>query len=269
MNLLEASILGLIQGLTEFLPVSSSGHLILMREFLGITGGHGLAVDAVLQLATACAVIIYFHRDLMRLAQVALLCVQRRETDERDRTLILALMLGTLPAVIVGVFLEDYMDAAFRSASLVALTLIAGSVLFVIAEYVAKRIPAKKPLTIQAGVIVGLFQALALVPGVSRSGATISGGLLLGLSREDAARFGFLLSVPIILGSGGKKLLELQTSGVLQSELVPIALAAGVAFASGLAAIHVLIRYLKHHSLRVFAAYRVVLALVVLVLVWL
>lgn len=259
------ALLGLVQGLTEFLPVSSSGHLIIAREVFGMNTQNGLAVDAVLQLATILAVLVYFRRDILQLAQTAFAFVMRKPVEAKDKTLFFALILGTIPAVLGGLFLEKTMDTAFRSAALVAWVLIAGSGLFLIAEYIASKRIEKRPLTLLSGIVIGLFQTLALIPGVSRSGSTISGGLMLGLSREEAARFGFLLSVPIILGSGGKKLLELGSSGLLEAQWIPILVAAVVAFAVGMLVIHYLMRYLKNHSLMVFAVYRVLLAIAVVV----
>lgn len=267
MSILDALILGVTQGLTEFLPVSSTGHLILMRDLLGMTTENGLGVDAMLHFATALAVGLYFRHDILRLARSTLLWVRTRSCDSADRVLILALILGTIPAAIAGFFLEHTMDTLFRDAHLVAVVLLVGSALFLVAEYVHKKQQTLKPLTVGKGVAVGFFQVLALVPGMSRSGSTISGGLLLGLSREQAARFGFLLSFPIILGAGSKKLMELSGSGALGEEWFPILIGAAAAFVSGLAAIHYLLKFLKNHTLLVFVVYRVLLALVVLVLV--
>ena len=264
MELIAVIILGIVQGITEFLPISSSGHLILARELLGMEAQNGLAFDAVLQLATGLAVVAYFWRDLVRLFKSAVSYVSGKGIDATDRTLIVAIILGTIPAVIAGLLLETKMETVFRSASLVALMLIAGSVVMAGGELVAARY-ARGPLTIKKGVGIGLFQCLALIPGFSRSGATISGGLLLGLTRENAARFGFLLSVPIILGSGLKKLFELETGNSIGLPLVAGSL---VAFIVGLSAIHFLMRYLKTRTLWVFMWYRLALAAVVLLLVF-
>ena len=194
--------------MAEFLPVSSSGHLILVREFFNISAERGLAVDAVLQLATALAVVVYFSRDLKRLVYTAFRRIAGHNVPREDLLLIFSIVVGTVPAVTAGLFLEETMETIFRSAELVAYALIAGSVVMLLAEYVSKkyRATATGSVTVWAGLVVGFFQALALIPGMSRSGMTISGGLFLGLSREAAARFGFLLAIPIILGSGMKKL---------------------------------------------------------------
>lgn len=264
------TLLGLVQGLTEFLPVSSSGHLIIARDLLSLNVPSGLAVDALLQLATVLAVVIYFRKDIGRLIKAACLLVFGRgdRVDTKERTLLLALIVGTIPAVIAGLLLEKMMDTVFRSAVLVAWMLLAGSGLFLIAEYVSSRFAVKKTITLWRGLVIGLFQSLALVPGMSRSGATISGGLLVGLSREEAARFGFLLSVPIILGAGAKKFLDLGMSGLLTTEWPALLVGSIVSFGVGLAVIHYLLRYVRNHTLLAFIAYRVVLAVLVLVVAY-
>lgn len=249
-DVIAFSILGLVQGLTEFLPVSSTGHLILAREVFGLSTDHGLAVDAILQLATVLAVIVYFWRDLWKL----------------DHKTIIALVSGTVPAVILGILLEHDMETIFRSAHLVAYALIAGSAVILLAEWVGRRLAQVPELSWWRGAVVGLFQSLALVPGMSRSGMTISGGLVMGLTRESAARFGFLLSVPIILGSGAKKLLELGATGTLQM-LGPDLLVGGViAFTSGMLTIHVLLAFVRRYPLYPFVVYRLILATVILAL---
>lgn len=257
------AVLGLLQGLTEFLPVSSSGHLILAREVFGFNPINGLAIDAVLQLATALAILVYFHKDILRLIGSFLNLVVGKHAEREDTTLILALIAGTLPAALLGFFLEDTMATVFRSATLVAYALIAGSFVMLAAEYVSKGAQKKnlaaKP-TVWAGFIIGLFQSLALIPGMSRSGMTISGGLFFGLSRGAAARFGFLLATPIILGSGLKKLLDLGLSGVLGSIGPELLLGSIIAFASGIVAIHALLLFVRTQPLYVFIAYRLLLA---------
>lgn len=260
MDIFDALVLGIVQGITEFLPISSTGHLILAREIFGISADYGLAIDAVLQLATAFAVLIYFRRDIKELILGFFWRTEKRK-------IVFALALGTVPAILAGLLLEDYMETTFRSTELVAWTLIAGSFLFLAAEYTAKRYREKgsiKNITPARGLIVGLFQCLALIPGMSRSGATISAGLFLGFTREEAARFGFLLALPIIFGSGLKKALELGGEGILSSIGVPLFVSTLAAFLIGLAAIHYLLRYLRHNTLFVFVMYRVLLAGVVL-----
>jgi undecaprenyl-diphosphatase len=264
MSPFDGILLGAVQGITEFLPISSSGHLILMRDILGINTSGGLAFDAVLQLATALAVIVYFRRDIWRLivATVRIVIGRGATVPKSDKTLILALIVGTVPAVILGLLLEHAMDTLFRSALLVAVALIAGSILFIAAERFSRK--RAEAATVRQGFWIGLFQSLALVPGVSRSGATISGGLLLGLTRETAARFGFLLSVPVVLGSGLKKLHDIASSPTTDVAVLPLILGFVTAFAIGLVFISFLLRYLKDHTLYAFVWYRLALAAVVI-----
>jgi undecaprenyl-diphosphatase len=262
-EIITAIILGLVQGTTEFLPISSSGHLILMREALHATSANALAFDAVLQLATALAIILYFHRELWRLFQVFLRMVGRLPVEQKDRNMVLALMVGTIPAIVAGLLLESAMETFFRSPLLVAFVLVAGSGLFAFAEYRNSFFTTPvRSLSIKSGLIIGCFQALALIPGMSRSGATISGGLILGLSRFDATRFSFLLAVPIIVGSGLKKFLELALHESVAS-LTPMFIGAVVAFVVGLLAIHFMLIFVRNHTLWPFIWYRITLALVV------
>lgn len=260
MDIISSIILGVVQGATEFLPVSSSGHLILVREVMGLNIESGLAVDAVLQLATACAILVYFWKDFRVLCLGALSLIRGGVVSDVTRIMIYAIILGTIPAALLGLFLEDYMETTFRHASFVVATLLLGSLLFYIAEKIAKQ---NTSLTVKKGFAIGLFQALALFPGVSRSGASISGGLILGLSREEAARFSFLLAFPIIAGSGLVKLFELLGNDF--DGHTPLFVGALTSFAVGMLAIHVLLRYLRNHTLMVFIWYRIILACIVII----
>ena len=286
MGYIDAIILGAIQGLTEFLPVSSSGHLLIARDFLELPLVGTLTFDAVLQCATVLAVLVYFARDLWGIVFSALRYVTRKPVSEKEKTYLWAIILGTIPAIVFGLLLESKMDSVFRNVHLVALALLAGSALMYYAQkmsrvtlgnpsptsevgenHVEKTSPCSgvgecRGLTVKKGIIIGFFQSLALVPGISRSGATISGGLLAGFSREEATRFSFLLSVPILVGSGLKKLLEVDftASGTI---LGPLFIASSFAFFIGLLAIHYFIKYLKTHTLSVFIWYRVLLAIAI------
>ncbi len=261
-DILISILLGVVQGATEFIPISSSGHLILVRDVLGIETVGTLGFDAILQLATALAVLVYFRRDFLDLTRSFLDLTLGKSVETSKRVLLWAIVLGTIPAAIFGLLLQDYMETTFRSAGFVVVTLLLGSLLFFVAERVAKQ---NAHLTVRKGVGIGFFQALALFPGTSRSGATIAGGLILGLSREQAARFSFLLSFPIIFGSGLVKLLGLGGESVLlNTELL---LGAVAAFAVGILAIHYLLKYLRNHTLGVFIWYRVILAAIVFVFV--
>lgn len=258
MNFFDAIILGIVQGLTEFIPVSSSAHLIIVRDFLGIRPEGGLAFDAILQLATILAVAVYFYKDIYALCRSLLFWVLKKEVTPEHKILIVSIVFGTVPAVVLGLLLESYMDTVFRTVILTSVTLILGSCIFFLAEKYARH---NQTLSPKKGFIIGFFQALALIPGMSRSGMTISGGLFLGLSREMATRFSFLLSLPIITGSGLKKMYDLFSQGEMGNVGGHVLVASFFAFCVGLMAIHFLITYLKKHSLSIFAWYRIVLAL--------
>lgn len=264
MNILDGILLGAIQGVTEFLPISSSGHLILARELFGIATQQGLAVDAVLHFATALAVLLYFWKDVRALLHTAYTLACGGQVAKQDKILLYGIVVATIPAVILGLLLESYMATVFRSALLVAGTLIAGSLLMAGAEWAAARY-ARGELTLKSSILIGFFQSLALIPGMSRAGMAISGGLFLGLTRTQAARFAFLLALPILLGSGAKKLLELGSNGSFETLGFSLVVSAVTAFVVGLLAVHYLLKYLRNHTLGVFIIYRLVLALCVLV----
>ncbi len=255
-----AIVLGFIEGATEFLPISSSGHLIIARHLLGVNDLGGLTFDAVLQFATTLAIVLYFWKDIFYLFVTFYNLVRKNPVVEKDRVLFYSILFGTIPAVIAGLLLENYMDTVFRNVQLVAVTLILGSGLFWIAQKLATK---NKDLTLGKGIMIGFFQCLALVPGVSRSGATISGGLLSGLTQEESVRFSFLLSIPILIGAGLKKILEVRhdvfTSALGSSLLVGSA----VAFVTGLFAINFLIKYLKNNNLDLFIYYRIGLGIAI------
>jgi len=258
MDIFSSIILGAIQGLTEFLPISSSGHLIIARDIFGWQGNIDMAFDAVLQLATILALIVYFWKDILKLLKSFFLMIRGFSIEQKDKIMIWGIILGTIPAIIAGLLLETYMETIFRSALLVSFVLIVGSGLMFFAEKFSKK---DKELTIKKSIGIGFFQCLALIPGFSRSGATISGGLLFGLSREDAARFSFLLSIPIIAGSGCKKLLDLIQTGAISYDYQGIVLGSITAFVVGLFAIKFLMAFLKKYPLDVFIYYRLLLAI--------
>jgi undecaprenyl-diphosphatase len=252
-------LLGLVQGLTEFLPISSSGHLIIARYFANLQTIDPLAVDAILQLGTIIAVYIYFFPELWQIA---------RDFFQGRRTMGWAIILGTIPALIVGVIAEQYIDY-LRTPLIVAIVLIIGAVLFLLVEYWASRVAEHKKKAIASiklsqATTIGIAQCLAFVPGFSRSGSTIMGGMLTGFSREAAARFSFYLSLPIITVSGLKQLYDVLKEGVPEQAVLNLSIGTIVSFCVGLACIHFLLSYLKGHSLALFAWYRIVLGVVVL-----
>lgn len=268
MTHIGAIILGFIEGATEFIPVSSSGHLIIARHFLGLGEG-GLAFDAVLQLATSCAILFYFWRDILNILKTVWSMLTGKVVEQKEKVMVWAIAIGTIPAVIFGLLLEKSMDTIFRNVNLVALTLVLGSILFWYAQKVSEKFSnseiSKRVLTLKRGIVIGFFQCLALVPGVSRSGATISGGLIMGLTREEAVRFSFLLSIPVLFGAGLKKLLEVRHELFGAGFGSSLLLGSIVAFITGYFAIKFLITYLKNHNLNAFIWYRVAVAILLVI----
>ncbi len=249
MDLIQIAILALVQGLTEFLPISSSGHLVLVPKLMGWQE-HGLDLDAFLHLGTLAAVLVYFRNDLIDLVL-------------HKRKLGLAIILATMPAVLLGFGAKAYFSSdAVRSIASICITLILGSLLMVLADIYASaraEFKATEQMKIIDVLWIGCAQALALFPGVSRSGATISAGLFSGLKREDAARFSFLLGVPAIAGAGLLAVKDMLETGV---ELSYAGLGLGfiISAVSGYLAIDFLIKFLKTQSMKWFVIYRVVLA---------
>jgi undecaprenyl-diphosphatase len=263
MDLIQAIILGLVQGLTEFLPISSSGHVFLVPALFGWKDA-GSGFTAVIQIGTLLAVFIYFWKDLVAMAKAwtKSLTDQEARKDPNAR-LGWGVILGTIPVVIVGLLFEDQIDTTFRSPYFVAGSLIGLALLLWASEAAAKQLRNVKEVGIKDAVIIGLWQCLALIPGSSRSGSTITGGLFLGLKREAAARYSFLLSVPAVGGSGLYKLYKEQDV-LLADGLMPTLVATVVAFVSGYWAISFLIKFLQTRTTMVFVWYRVALGLIVL-----
>jgi undecaprenyl-diphosphatase len=254
---LNSILLGFVQAITEFLPISSSGHLIIFRDLTNTQFSYGLAFDSVLQLATTLSVVVYFRKDIYRLIKSGLLMLRGKLDNKSDKIMILGIIIGTIPAIIFGILLEDLMDSVFRNSLLVAGTLALGSAIMYLADKLSRE---DCKISIKNSLLIGFFQSIALIPGMSRSGMSISGGLLLGLKREVAIKFSFLLAIPILIGSGVKKFLDLGSTGVLGSiggELIAGSL---VSFIFGLVVIRFLITYLKNNSFNLFICYRLVLA---------
>jgi undecaprenyl-diphosphatase len=268
LELLQAIFLGVVQGLTEFLPVSSSGHLLLGQYFLGLDQRRfGLSFDVALHLGTLLAVVTFFWRDLLRMAYAFLgSFTGGRNLADPDQRLAYLVVASTIPAAMIGFFFEGFFEEDVRSPWVVVVNLVVVGLLFIVAEAVGRKSRPAEKLGFFGALAVGLAQAAALIPGVSRSGATITVGLFLGLRREEAARFSFLMSVPIIAGAGSLKLSEVVSEGLSVSEAVMF----GAGFLSsavvGYVAIRFLLAFLRDHSLRIFAYYRFALAALVAVL---
>ncbi len=267
MSFFQSIILGIIQGASEFLPISSSGHLILVPEFLGWED-HSLVLDTTLHLGTLAAVVIYFWKDLYSIIKSFLSDIQKsikfKDFSSKSK-LGFKIIVASFPAAILGFLLEDYFENIFRSALFVGLFMTFGTILMFFAEYFASKTPqTKEEPTFKQAIIIGIFQSLALFSGVSRSGATISGGMLNGLKRESAARFSFLLSVPIIFGAGILQLAKLISSGVSFS-YVNFGVGFAASFLVGFIAIKFLMHYLKSQKLTIFIIYRLILAALIFI----
>jgi len=264
---IQALIMGIVQGLTEFLPISSSGHLIILPSLLGWSDPFldSLAFSVVLHLGTLAALVSYFWRDWLVLVPAGLALVRDRSTrGDRHRQLVLNIAISTIPAVIAGLLLNDWIEANVRQPGLVALMLVLGAAILWLADRWGSKLLEIDGLGPFRALLIGVAQAFALVPGISRSGISISAGLFVGLGRADAARFSFLMATPVIAGAGLFELRKLAGGGAGPGDhLVPIVAGLLAATIAGFLAIHVLLRYLRTNSMAVFVVYRLVLAVVV------
>ena len=268
MSWFEAVVLGVVQGLTEFLPISSSAHLRIVGEAFG-WADPGAAFTAITQIGTELAVLLYFRKDIGRIIVAWLGSLAGRRKGDPDARMGWLIIVGSIPIVVLGLLFQDRIETTLRDLRIVAIALVAFSLIL----YWADRVGAKKRelehLTVGHGIAFGLAQALALVPGVSRSGGTITMGLFLGYTRAAAARYSFLLAVPAVLGSGFFQAYE-ALSGDVAGEGVawgPTIVATVIAFGVGLTVIAWLLRYLDRGSFTPFVVYRIVLGLLVLALV--
>ena len=260
----QAVILGLLQGLTEFLPISSSAHLLVFSQFFGWTDP-GAAFTAVTQIGTETAVILYFWHDIIRIIG-AWFGQYRRPETRRDPDVVIGwfVILGTIPISVLGLLFSDQIETVARNLWLVAGTLIGFGLILGIADRTARLVKPITSLTVRDGLIYGLAQALALIPGVSRSGATISAGLFMGYTREAATRYAFLLAIPAVLASGFYQALDIgQDPAVAWG---PTILATVIAFGVGYAVIAWLIRYVSTKSYMPFVIYRIGLGALVAIL---
>ncbi len=264
MDVLQAIVLGIVQGLTEFLPISSSGHLRVVPAFFGWEDP-GAAFTAVTQIGTMLAVLVYFRSDLLRIATTWLASLRdpalRSDIDARVGWYIL---LGTLPISVVGLAFSRQIESGARDLYLIGTALIVFSFVMLAAERFATRDREIEALTRRDGIVIGCAQAIALIPGVSRSGATISAGLFLGLARPAAARYSFLLSIPAVVLSGIFELRNIGEGGAAGAGATLIATL--LAFVVGYASIAFLLKFLVDHSISVFVTYRIAIGVLVLVL---
>ncbi|WP_216216946.1 undecaprenyl-diphosphate phosphatase [Amycolatopsis aidingensis] len=266
MGWFEALVLGLVQGLTEFLPISSSAHLRITAAFAG-WGDPGAAFTAVTQIGTELAVILYFGKKIGRILAHWFFSLYRSEyRSDPDARMGWLIIVGSLPIVVLGLLFQEDIEHAFRDLRLIATTLIVFGILLWIADRIGRKERELDRLTVPHGLGYGFAQALALIPGVSRSGGTITGGLLLGYKRSDAAEYSFLLAVPAVLGSGFYKLTDI--GGSNSPAWGPTILATVVAFGVGYLVIAWLMAFIKRRSFVPFVLYRLALGALLLVLVF-
>ena len=261
----EALVLGVVQGLTEFLPISSSAHISIVGQLIG-SRDPGSAFTAITQLGTEAAVLLYFRRDIVRI--VVAWCralVGRGPRDDPDARMGWLVILGSVPIVVLGLLFQDAIDSSLRDLRITAATLAGFALVLGFADARARTVRTLDQLTYRHGLLYGVAQSLALIPGVSRSGGTLTAGLLMGYTREAAARYSFLLAIPAVVGSGLFKLVDVGNDPVPPQWDV-IALATVVAFGVGYVVIAWLLRYLATHSFRPFVLYRLALAAVLVVL---
>ncbi len=261
MTILNAFLLGAVQGVTEFLPISSSGHLVLGEVFLGLDVANLKSFDVVVHMASLLAIVVYFWKDVLGLIKAFLGLFVGNEKNEYT-SLVWFIIVGTIPAVIVGFTLEDYIDSAFRNVTAVGMFMMLIGIVFLLGEMANKQVK-KSELGWKNTFIIGLAQACALIPGISRSGSTIVAGLFQGVDRSQAARFSFLLGIPAILGAGLLTGIKVAQSGTLDVPLYVLFTGFLASFLFGLVSVWGLMKFLKKHTLVVFAVYLIIVGILV------
>ena len=255
MSIWEAFILGILQGATEFLPVSSSGHLVLVPAVFGLTEPT-LNVVAIAHLGTLVAVLIYFFSDVKDIAVAVIQgLIQRDPMGSTEARLGWYIVIGSVPAAVLGLALEEQFETVFGTPTVAAFFLIGTAGLLILGEYMRSGLTTLKDMSWLDAIVIGLFQALALFPGISRSGSTIVGGLLRGLNREVAARYSFLLGIPVIFGAGLLSVVDLLGTSDLNQQIPSLVVTFVSAAVSGYACIHFLLQWVKQRSLIPFAIY--------------
>jgi undecaprenyl-diphosphatase len=261
-DFLTAVILGLVQGLTEFLPVSSSAHVSIVGQLLG-QEDPGAAFTAITQLGTEAAVVIYFWRDITTIIRKWFLALAGKVAkDDPDVRMGWLVIIGTIPIGLLGILFQDQIETSLRSLWITATMLLVFAIVIMVAERVGTQRRELTDLTWKHGIFYGLWQALALIPGVSRSGGTIAGGLFMGYTRVTAARYSFLLAIPAVIASGGLQVVKIAGGeGTGETGWGPIIVATVIAFVVGYAVIAWFMRYITTHTFTPFMIYRILLAL--------
>lgn len=266
MNYILSIIAGLIQGVTEFLPVSSSGHLVLFHDIFNFSLPDNIAFDAVLHLGTLLSLLIFFRKEISHYIRGFFKSIGHFDIHNSDQRLSFFIIIATIPAVIAGYFFEDVIEKIFRTPQSVAFMLIFFGIILYIVDMRTKKIKKIEDITLYDSIVIGVAQVLSLIPGVSRSGITIIAGLSQNLQRQDAAKFSFLLGIPVILGAGVKKFFDLNSMD--SSQIVILSLGFVVSLVAGLLTIRFFIKFLSNHSLKIFAYYRIVLGIIILSLIY-
>ena len=266
MTTFQAIIYGIVQGLTEFLPVSSTAHLILLPWVAGWPDP-GLSFDVALHLGTLIALLIYFRADWIALISSALGIIRGRP-QAPDARMAMQIVIATIPGAIAGALFEHKVEDALRAPQVIALMLIALALVLVVAEWMGRRKKSLDEISWGDAITVGVAQAFAIIPGVSRSGVTITAGLFRGMKRDTAARFSFYLSTPIIAGAVAKRSLEILKAGATIEQLTPFIIGILASGIVGYLAIAFLMRYLQTRTTYVFVYYRIALGIAVLLAIW-
>lgn len=266
MDLLVSILLGIVQGLTEFLPISSSGHLIVLHDIFNLQTIDNLIFDVALHLGTLVALLIFFYNDIIRYFQAFLKSFMKWNLkDDLDQRIAWLILISMIPAGIVGYFFENIIEQIFRSVWVVAIALILVGVLFFIFEKYSKKEKDLVSLNWLKVFLLGLAQAVALIPGVSRSGITIITGLGINLKREVATRFSFLMSIPIIFVAGVKKLIDLTQMQIVFIDFVALILGFLSALLVGYLTIKYFLQFVKKYSLNIFGIYRIFIGVILLI----
>jgi len=271
-TILQAIILGIVQGLTEFLPISSSGHLILVPwlfnwHFLLDNPDLNKTFDVALHLGTFVAVLIYFWREVGRLITAWVRSIGRRSLNEPEAKLAWLLLVSTIPAAILGVAFESFIEDRLGKPWIIAVMMIVFALVMYAVDHLARLDRKLEALTWTDSILIGIAQAFALCPGVSRSGITMMTGLALRLDRESAARYSFLLSIPVIGGAAAYKAVEIAKNGLPSGTAMPFAVGIVSAAISGMVAIWFVLAYLKRHNFNIFVIYRIIVGVAILILI--
>lgn len=266
MNILSVIILGVIQGIAEFLPISSSAHLIIFRDIFGIGAGMNqnmeFAFDIALHLGTLLAIAVFFFQDFIQMITKGL----TKGMKDQDGKILWYLIFATIPAAIVGLLFEDVIENAIRNNYIIiGLALAIMGIIIYCADKYSKSDKSIKKMSLKDAIIIGISQVFALIPGFSRSGTTIAAGRLLGINREDAAKFSFYLSAPVVCGAVVLKLLDSTTWTIIAANVSTFIIGILISFIIGLICIKFLLKYLDNHNFKIFMIYRLIIAAIVIV----